>query len=252
MSLLEFGLISPVLGPRSECSGASSPECDVERGSRAEGSENKAQDRINNNTIIIKSSALPVLDNKMKQLSLEHADIESSADLKCTRAQALASPVLVNAVWTMWHTDYRTDCLCQRLSLDTCCAYCWDVTWFQRWMRSMSQCDEASTDGFASRRLLYCLLPSFNVYPEIGAEEQDIHNYSNNSSNASESLCQMGGIPKWVFVTRFPFSRVFALGDYILEWWSRDSAVQCIICAYISRWSSLLCNTSSVWSRAFY
>lgn len=32
MSLSEFGLISPVLGPRSECSGASSPECDIERG----------------------------------------------------------------------------------------------------------------------------------------------------------------------------------------------------------------------------
>lgn len=101
MSLSEFGLISPVLGPRSECSGASSPECDVERGSRAEGSENKAQDRINNNSSsnIIKSRALPVLDNKMKRMSLECADIESSADMKkCTRSQSLASPALVNAV----------------------------------------------------------------------------------------------------------------------------------------------------------
>ncbi|KAG9476086.1 hypothetical protein GDO78_002916, partial [Eleutherodactylus coqui] len=101
MSLSEFGLISPVLGPRSECSGASSPECDVERGSRAEGSENKAQDRINNNNnnFILKPRALPVLDNKMKQLSLEHTNIESRADLrKCSCSQALASPVLVNAV----------------------------------------------------------------------------------------------------------------------------------------------------------
>uniref|UniRef100_A0A3Q3F9S3 SH3 domain-binding protein 5 n=1 Tax=Labrus bergylta TaxID=56723 RepID=A0A3Q3F9S3_9LABR len=32
VSLSDFGLISPVLGPRSECSGASSPECDLERG----------------------------------------------------------------------------------------------------------------------------------------------------------------------------------------------------------------------------
>ncbi|XP_056376663.1 SH3 domain-binding protein 5 [Hyla sarda] len=99
MSLSEFGLISPVLGPRSECSGASSPECDVERGSRAEGSENKAQDRINNNSSnIIKSRALPVLDNKMKRLSLERTDIENSPDIKCTRSQSLASSVLVNAV----------------------------------------------------------------------------------------------------------------------------------------------------------
>lgn len=39
VSLSDFGLISPVLGPRSECSGASSPECDLERGERAEGAE---------------------------------------------------------------------------------------------------------------------------------------------------------------------------------------------------------------------
>lgn len=32
VSLSDFGVISPVLGPRSECSGASSPECDLERG----------------------------------------------------------------------------------------------------------------------------------------------------------------------------------------------------------------------------
>ena len=32
MSLSEFGMMFPVLGPRSECSGASSPECEVERG----------------------------------------------------------------------------------------------------------------------------------------------------------------------------------------------------------------------------
>lgn len=39
VSLSDFGLISPVLGPRSECSGASSPECDLERGERADGAE---------------------------------------------------------------------------------------------------------------------------------------------------------------------------------------------------------------------
>ncbi|XP_034467449.1 SH3 domain-binding protein 5b [Hippoglossus hippoglossus] len=39
VSLSDFSLISPVLGPRSACSGASSPECDLERGDRAEGAE---------------------------------------------------------------------------------------------------------------------------------------------------------------------------------------------------------------------
>ncbi|XP_077382759.1 SH3 domain-binding protein 5b [Festucalex cinctus] len=39
VSLSDFGFISPVLGPRSECSGASSPECELERGERAEGAE---------------------------------------------------------------------------------------------------------------------------------------------------------------------------------------------------------------------
>ncbi|XP_016530651.1 SH3 domain-binding protein 5-like isoform X2 [Poecilia formosa] len=33
------GHVSPVLGPRSQCSGASSPDCDQERGDRAEGAE---------------------------------------------------------------------------------------------------------------------------------------------------------------------------------------------------------------------
>ncbi|TRZ03082.1 hypothetical protein DNTS_029882, partial [Danionella cerebrum] len=32
VSLSDFSLLSPILGPRSECSGASSPDCDLERG----------------------------------------------------------------------------------------------------------------------------------------------------------------------------------------------------------------------------
>ncbi|XP_010964362.2 SH3 domain-binding protein 5 [Camelus ferus] len=47
VSLSEFGALFPVLGPRSECSGASSPECEVERGDRAEGAENKTSDKAN-------------------------------------------------------------------------------------------------------------------------------------------------------------------------------------------------------------
>lgn len=35
VSLSEFGAIFPVLGPRSECSGASSPECEAERGTHS-------------------------------------------------------------------------------------------------------------------------------------------------------------------------------------------------------------------------
>ncbi|MEE6466229.1 hypothetical protein FKM82_006880 [Ascaphus truei] len=104
LSLSDFGLISPVLGPRSECSGASSPECDMERGNRAEGSENKAQDRINNNSSNSNNrkstTALPALDNKMKQLSLEctKSDNDPSKERKkCKRAQSLASAILVNA-----------------------------------------------------------------------------------------------------------------------------------------------------------
>ncbi|XP_053322682.1 SH3 domain-binding protein 5 [Spea bombifrons] len=100
LSLSDFGLISPVLGPRSECSGASSPECDMERGNRAEGSESKAQDRINNNSgTNRKAAALPPLDNKMKRLSLENGnpkDESGTEGKKCNRSQI--STVLVNAV----------------------------------------------------------------------------------------------------------------------------------------------------------
>ncbi|OCT74219.1 SH3 domain-binding protein 5 [Xenopus laevis] len=105
LSLSDFGLISPVLGPRSECSGASSPECDLERGNRAEGSENAAQDRLNNNnnsrSNSKKAMTLPVLDNKMKQLSLECTKTgngTNTEEKKCSRSQSLVSTLLVNAV----------------------------------------------------------------------------------------------------------------------------------------------------------
>ncbi|KAM8966730.1 SH3 domain-binding protein 5 [Pelodytes ibericus] len=97
LSLSDFGLISPVLGPRSECSGASSPECDMERGNRAEGSENKTQDRINNNSStnnIRKATTLPVLDNTMKQLSLYHTKPENEP----STGRQVVSTVLANKV----------------------------------------------------------------------------------------------------------------------------------------------------------
>ncbi|XP_011899363.1 PREDICTED: SH3 domain-binding protein 5 isoform X2 [Cercocebus atys] len=85
VSLSEFGMMFPVLGPRSECSGASSPECEVERGDRAEGAENKTSDKANNNRGLSnssggggssKSQSNPspegqALENRMKQLSLQ-------------------------------------------------------------------------------------------------------------------------------------------------------------------------------------
>ncbi|XP_020842909.1 SH3 domain-binding protein 5 isoform X2 [Phascolarctos cinereus] len=80
MSLSEFGIMFPVLGPRSECSGASSPECEVERGDRAEGAENKMSDKANNNRSVSTNSsgnssgsspADRSLENEIKQLSLQ-------------------------------------------------------------------------------------------------------------------------------------------------------------------------------------
>ncbi|KAL4657424.1 SH3 domain-binding protein 5 isoform X1 [Arapaima gigas] len=72
--LSDFGLISPVLGPRSECSGASSPECDVERGDRAEGAE-AALDNILNKNNARKSTDL---EGRFGRLSLKRAKMESA------------------------------------------------------------------------------------------------------------------------------------------------------------------------------
>nr|XP_020028674.1 SH3 domain-binding protein 5 [Castor canadensis] len=85
VSLSEFGMMFPVLGPRSECSGASSPECEIERGDRAEGAENKTSDKANNNRGLNNSSGTggrsksqsntssdgQVLETQMKHLSLQ-------------------------------------------------------------------------------------------------------------------------------------------------------------------------------------
>ncbi|KAM9601064.1 SH3 domain-binding protein 5 isoform 3-T3 [Trichechus inunguis] len=79
VSLSEFGMTFPVLGPRSECSGASSPECEAERGDRAEGAENKTSDKANNsrglggNSKSQSSTATEgqALEKRMKQLSLQ-------------------------------------------------------------------------------------------------------------------------------------------------------------------------------------
>ncbi|XP_055732575.1 SH3 domain-binding protein 5-like [Salvelinus fontinalis] len=44
---------SPLLGPRSQCSGASSPDCDQERGDRAEGAEQKLESGLSKLTLTI-------------------------------------------------------------------------------------------------------------------------------------------------------------------------------------------------------
>ncbi|KAF3839106.1 hypothetical protein F7725_017823 [Dissostichus mawsoni] len=72
--LLHFGLISPVLGPRSECSGASSPECDLERGDRAEGAEgdlDNAPPSNNNNNTTPSSSSSSSSSSTKRSFSLE-------------------------------------------------------------------------------------------------------------------------------------------------------------------------------------
>ncbi|XP_028926642.1 SH3 domain-binding protein 5 [Ornithorhynchus anatinus] len=85
VSLSDFGIMFPVLGPRSECSGASSPECEVERGDRAEGAENTPSDKANNNRGRGRGATEgPTLDNRMKRLSLQCVKGKSgiSADRK--------------------------------------------------------------------------------------------------------------------------------------------------------------------------
>ncbi|XP_068827942.1 SH3 domain-binding protein 5 [Capricornis sumatraensis] len=80
VSLSEFGVLFPGLGPRSECSGASSPECEVERGDRAEGAENKMGDKVGSHRRLGSSSgdgsrsppkpAGQALEDGVRQLSL--------------------------------------------------------------------------------------------------------------------------------------------------------------------------------------
>ncbi|XP_034560013.1 SH3 domain-binding protein 5 isoform X1 [Notolabrus celidotus] len=47
------GNTSPLLGPRSQCSGASSPDCDQERGDRAEGAEAALEAGLNKLTLTV-------------------------------------------------------------------------------------------------------------------------------------------------------------------------------------------------------
>ncbi|XP_038581315.1 SH3 domain-binding protein 5 [Micropterus salmoides] len=52
-SVCSSGHASPLLGPRSQCSGASSPDCDQERGDRAEGAEATLEASLNKLTLTV-------------------------------------------------------------------------------------------------------------------------------------------------------------------------------------------------------
>ncbi|XP_026083543.1 SH3 domain-binding protein 5-like [Carassius auratus] len=74
VSLSDFSLMSPILGPRSECSGASSPECDIERGDRAEGAEAVLDNVFSNNS---NTKTTFGLDSRFRLLSLKLSRNES-------------------------------------------------------------------------------------------------------------------------------------------------------------------------------
>ncbi|XP_068189110.1 SH3 domain-binding protein 5-like [Antennarius striatus] len=52
-SVCGSGHCSPLLGPRSQCSGASSPDCELERGDRAEGAEAALEAGLNKLTLTV-------------------------------------------------------------------------------------------------------------------------------------------------------------------------------------------------------
>ncbi|XP_035529094.1 SH3 domain-binding protein 5-like [Morone saxatilis] len=113
VSLSDFGLISPVLGPRSECSGASSPECDLERGDRAEGAEgdldNAPATTTNNNSSSSSSSSSSSTSSTKRSFSLEarfsflnlrrpRADNAKNTDNCSQKAETGQTVVLVKGV----------------------------------------------------------------------------------------------------------------------------------------------------------
>uniref|UniRef100_A0A4W5NHD9 SH3 domain-binding protein 5 n=1 Tax=Hucho hucho TaxID=62062 RepID=A0A4W5NHD9_9TELE len=103
VSLSDFGLISPVLGPRSECSGASSPECDLERGDRAEGAEGELDNTVNNNsTTVPNTNKTTGLEVRLSFLSLRRSRNNSTKNAKRERQSRSQTPtqtvVLINGV----------------------------------------------------------------------------------------------------------------------------------------------------------
>ncbi|ROI69391.1 SH3 domain-binding protein 5 [Anabarilius grahami] len=90
-SLEGFEQVSPVLGPRSECSGASSPDCEQERGERAEGAEVKP-----GSTNSISSQKSSHLQKSLRSLSLQTADDTDTRSF--TVASNTPAVLLLNSV----------------------------------------------------------------------------------------------------------------------------------------------------------
>lgn len=95
-SLEGFERVSPVLGPRSECSGASSPDCEQERGERAEGAEVKPEQTTN-----ISSQKSSDLEKSLRSLSLQAPDDnhnENETDAHSFTVSCNTPAVLLNSV----------------------------------------------------------------------------------------------------------------------------------------------------------
>ncbi|KAM6935365.1 SH3 domain-binding protein 5b [Lycodopsis pacificus] len=99
VSLSDFGLISPVLGPRSECSGASSPECDLERGDRAEGAEgdldNAAASSSSTSTSTSSTKKSFSLETRFSFLNLRRPRTVTAQNTERCSQKAEAGPTLV-------------------------------------------------------------------------------------------------------------------------------------------------------------
>ncbi|KAI7799220.1 putative SH3 domain-binding protein 5, partial [Triplophysa rosa] len=85
--------VSPVLGPRSECSGASSPDCEQERGERADGAEGKAEKT--NGIISQKRSQLESLSRLSLQTTEDETDGPSFTETSSTAAVRLLNRVSI-------------------------------------------------------------------------------------------------------------------------------------------------------------
>uniref|UniRef100_A0A672KYM5 SH3 domain-binding protein 5 n=1 Tax=Sinocyclocheilus grahami TaxID=75366 RepID=A0A672KYM5_SINGR len=92
LSLSGLEQVSPVLGPRSECSGASSPDCEQERGERAEGAEVKPEPSNNSSQ---KSSHL---EKSLRSLSLQTTDDNDTDTHPFSVTSNTAAVLLLNSV----------------------------------------------------------------------------------------------------------------------------------------------------------
>ncbi|KAL6109825.1 sh3bp5 [Pungitius sinensis] len=101
-ALSDLGLMSPVLGPRSACSGASSPECELERGDRAEGAEGDLDNAPPPNQNSSRSSASSSrrsfsLETRFSFLNLRRPRFTKNPKDGCSQ-NAEGAVVLVNGV----------------------------------------------------------------------------------------------------------------------------------------------------------